>query len=93
MLCLPLIALSIIVQIWSLGIFKVRIDKKGIFKESELLFGRESSFSRLINKILSDRETFFFKDGTSKFLPAIRLNTATPFETNLKIYIRLQPDD
>ncbi|WP_286859796.1 MULTISPECIES: hypothetical protein [Sphingobacterium] len=76
----------------SIQVFKVRIDKKGVFKESELLFGRESSFSRLIKKILSDRETFFFKDGTSKFLPAIRLNTAAPFETNLKIYVRLQPD-
>lgn len=62
------------------------------FELRRLIFGKESTFSSIVEKNLSADETSFYKNGKPKWSAAIQGSSGRPMDTKVKIYVRLNAD-
>lgn len=76
----------------SVFLFKVKISKKGDVEEVEPVQGDKSSYSKVLQKKLSEKNTNYFSDGSPKWKAAIRYNVSRPMNSILKIYIKRSHD-
>jgi len=72
----------------SVFLFKVKISKEGDLEEVEPIYGNKSSYSKALQKKLSEKNTNYFGDGTSKWKAAMRGNVSRPLNSILKIYAK-----
>lgn len=75
-------------EVDSVFLFKVKISKKGNLEEVEPVYGNKSSYSKALQKKLSEKNTSYFGDGTSKWKAAMRVNVSRPMNSILKIYVK-----
>lgn len=72
----------------SVFLFKVKISKKGNVEEVDPVFDNKSSYTIALQKKLSEKNTSYFGDGTSKWKAAMRENISRPMNSILKIYVK-----
>lgn len=72
----------------SVFLFKIKISKKGALEEVEPVYGNNSSYSKVLQKKLSEKNTNYLGDGTSKWKAAMRVNVSRPMNSILKIYVK-----
>lgn len=79
-------------EVDSVFLFKVKISKKGNLEEVEPVYGNKSSYSKVLQKKLSEKNTNYFSDGSPKWKAAIRYNVSRPMNSILKIYVKRSHD-